>query len=261
VITPTFNGETRIERCINRVRSSTAGLAVQHVVVDDGSTDATAARATAMGAAVVHTPHRGPAHARNTGATIATGKWLAFVDDDDEPLPSWAERLIAVDDERVELIVVAYELATPSGVQSPPIGALVPSLGGAASGTLLSGTFFVRRDTFLKVGGYDDRLHCAENTDLSWRLADSLGEDSVTTQSTVGIRIHQDEVGSKRFRKYTGLRGNAAALLLDKHSERFARDPEMARNYWKIIAVDAARSRRPLRAAWALARAMRLRTP
>jgi len=53
------------------------------IVVDDGSTDETAARARSFGAKVISTPNRGVSAARNTGMASASGDWIALLDADD----------------------------------------------------------------------------------------------------------------------------------------------------------------------------------
>jgi glycosyltransferase involved in cell wall biosynthesis len=65
------------------------------IVVDDGSTDDTAAIADRQGARVVGlTPSRGLAAARNTGVRAARGAIVAFTDDDCIVSPAWAETLL-----------------------------------------------------------------------------------------------------------------------------------------------------------------------
>jgi glycosyltransferase involved in cell wall biosynthesis len=69
------------------------------IVVDDGSTDDTRAVVSRF-PGVIYTwqPNAGPSAARNTGLAMATGEWIAFMDSDDEYLPSAfavLERVIA----------------------------------------------------------------------------------------------------------------------------------------------------------------------
>src|SRR5919108_5973128 len=64
------------------------------VVVDDASTDGTAAVAEEMGARVVrHEENLGEGAARNSGIAAATQPWLALLDSDDEWLPHHLETL------------------------------------------------------------------------------------------------------------------------------------------------------------------------
>src|SRR4051794_34134746 len=81
------------------VRALLAALAAQTLrdyevnVVDDASTDATAAVAQAAGARVVRVPRRGGSYAaRNLGIEAATADVLAFTDADCRPAADWLER-------------------------------------------------------------------------------------------------------------------------------------------------------------------------
>src|SRR5918995_2141180 len=59
------------------------------IVVDDGSTDATAKIASEYGLRLISTENRGLSNARNTGMEAATGEIVAYLDDDTCPDPHW----------------------------------------------------------------------------------------------------------------------------------------------------------------------------
>ena len=84
VIIPTFNRADCIGRTIDSVLAQSLA-ADEVIVVDDGSTDETASIVAGYGARVryVCQSNGGVAAARNHGARLASGRWLAFVDSDD----------------------------------------------------------------------------------------------------------------------------------------------------------------------------------
>jgi glycosyltransferase involved in cell wall biosynthesis len=84
VIIPAFNAAATLARAIESVRTQSRP-AHEIIVVDDGSTDATAEVARQFGDAVrlIQQPNRGVSVARNAGAVAATGDWMAFLDADD----------------------------------------------------------------------------------------------------------------------------------------------------------------------------------
>ena len=82
VIIPVFNGAGTLPLCL-RALADSQHPASECIVIDDGSTDDSAALAQRLGATVLSTGGRcGPAQARNLGARHATGDLLLFVDAD-----------------------------------------------------------------------------------------------------------------------------------------------------------------------------------
>ena len=92
IVVPAFNEElllgATLENIKNSAQSFTAcGWDVEIIVCDNNSTDKTAEIARAAGATVVFEPVNQIARARNSGAAVATGDWLVFVDADSHPTP------------------------------------------------------------------------------------------------------------------------------------------------------------------------------
>ncbi len=89
VIIPAYNIEDLLEKCVRSVASQDyPGSLLQIIVVDDGSTDGTAAVADGLSSEyenvqVIHKANGGSSSARNAGLSIATGEYVGFVDSDD----------------------------------------------------------------------------------------------------------------------------------------------------------------------------------
>ena len=96
VVIPTRDRPTALARCLLAV-SRLADLVAEVVVVDDGSEDraAVAAVAAQARARLLRLDGRGPSAARNAGVRAAAGDIICFTDDDCEPDPHWASRLVA----------------------------------------------------------------------------------------------------------------------------------------------------------------------
>jgi glycosyltransferase involved in cell wall biosynthesis len=95
VVICSLNGAPGVDRCIRALHQQTIVSCLELIVVDDGSTDGTAAVARAHGATVIrHATNLGASAARNSGLRVATAPVVAFLDDDCEPAPQWAERLL-----------------------------------------------------------------------------------------------------------------------------------------------------------------------
>lgn len=96
VVICSLNGAPGVDRCLRAVAAQTAVDRTEVIVVDDGSSDDTAAVAAGHGVRVFrHEVNRGLAMARNTGVEMSTAPIVAFLDDDCEPRPDWSERILA----------------------------------------------------------------------------------------------------------------------------------------------------------------------
>lgn len=86
VIIPTYNGEKTIERAINSIINQEGDYNIEVLICDDCSEDKTVKIAQELGAIVlknkIHTG--GPNTGRNLGIKKARGKYVAFLDQDDE---------------------------------------------------------------------------------------------------------------------------------------------------------------------------------
>ena len=94
VVVPAFNEEEAIAGLIADLRSADAWHEI--LVIDDGSADATAARAAAAGARVIRHPYnKGNGAAVKTGIREATGEYILIVDGDGQHPAADARRLVA----------------------------------------------------------------------------------------------------------------------------------------------------------------------
>lgn len=95
IIIPTYNAEAYLPQCLDSI------LAQEHsgcevIVVDDGSTDGTAALLEHYpDVKVVHQENRGMSTARNRGLDEARGEYILFVDSDDLLTDGALETLVA----------------------------------------------------------------------------------------------------------------------------------------------------------------------
>jgi glycosyltransferase involved in cell wall biosynthesis len=150
------------------------------VVVDDGSTDDTAAIAEAYGppVVVVRQANRGVAAARNAGVAATDAEVLAFLDADDAWLPARVETMLAALARRPDAgcalssAHVCDADLTPLRVLhvgAPPTPASL--LLGEAQTASASSNLLVRRAELAAAGGWDERLSTAADWALLLRLA------------------------------------------------------------------------------------------
>jgi glycosyltransferase involved in cell wall biosynthesis len=170
-IIPAFNEERTIGPVLDAISTATATLpeTVEVIVVDDASSDATAACASAHGARVVQVKCRHIAATRNAGARAARASWLVFVDADtlvNAPVVRSAIAALRAGaagggcDVRFEGRLPLYARIL--------VALAVPVYRGL---NLAAGCFvFCTREAFDQVGGFDETLFAAEEVILSRAL-------------------------------------------------------------------------------------------
>ncbi|TMD18575.1 MAG: glycosyltransferase, partial [Chloroflexi bacterium] len=92
VVVCTYNGARTIRDCLDALEQLDYPD-FEVIVVDDGSSDATAAIAREYDCRLIQTENRGLGSARNTGLREATGEIVAYIDDDAYPDPHWLKYL------------------------------------------------------------------------------------------------------------------------------------------------------------------------
>ena len=144
------------------------------ILVDHESTDATSRIAREAGAKVVGKRGGTISSVRNSGAQVATGEILAFVDADCTVDEEWLMNAVCHFDDAGVGAVGSYHvvpLDPPTWVRQvlqKQIEAR-PSL--TKPNWLPSGNMFVRRKTFRECGGFDETMGTCEDVDLSYRIA------------------------------------------------------------------------------------------
>jgi glycosyltransferase involved in cell wall biosynthesis len=169
------------------------------IVVDDGSTDSTAAIIRRYGPRVryEYQSNAGQAAARNRGIRHSTGELIAFIDADDVWLPPKLARQVALLEQSPDLGLVycsTEEIDSAGCVLRPrPAqlrGSVVRSiLLGRYSGAELGSTALVPRAVLSEIGDFDALLPPCEDTDLFWRIATRYRVDFVP-EPLVQYRMH-----------------------------------------------------------------------
>jgi glycosyltransferase involved in cell wall biosynthesis len=183
VIIPCFNVAKTIERAIRSIRAQDY-QPIELILVDDGSSDGTieilqeladdTTRIIPLGA------RGGASNARNAGIRASTGEFIAFLDADDEWLPSkltkQMARLLAEPD--LSFIACDSRFIDVTGVHHERLyEGCVAVEGREAWRALLVRNYIatpavvVRRSALERVGPFDTRLPVAEDQDLWIRLA------------------------------------------------------------------------------------------
>lgn len=177
MVIPVRDGAVFLPRCLESLRASTHP--VECIVVDDGSSDNSAAIAEAAGAVVLHARGgRGPAAARNLGAAHASGDLLVFVDADVCVRPDTIDqiRLRFEMDARLDALIGSYD-DEPAGdgfvsQYKNLLHHFVHQHGRAEAATFWAACGAIRREVFAEAGGFDESYTrpCIEDIELGYRL-------------------------------------------------------------------------------------------
>jgi GT2 family glycosyltransferase len=172
-VIPVRNDAARLQMCLRSIlRNPHAAQQVQIVVVDNASTDDSAAVAKRLGAEVLTVGSGRVAELRNCGARHATGDVLAFVDADNEIAGGWLYAAL-------ECLRLPHVGAVGAMYQAPPDGTWVQRTYGHLRGGprdqrdadwVGSGNLAVSRAAFELVGGFDTSLETCEDVDFCHRL-------------------------------------------------------------------------------------------
>jgi glycosyltransferase involved in cell wall biosynthesis len=175
VIIPAYNEELWLGETLDAVSAASlrlvdAGfLPSEVIVVDNLSTDATADVARRGGVRVVPAPAPGIAAARNVGARAASSERLFFLDADTLIPPDALVKIVSAMD-RPGCVggAPATEYRYRKRILRPymEFWRLVARVFRMAQGV----GQFAAAEAFVALGGYDETLHMAEDTDFYWRL-------------------------------------------------------------------------------------------
>lgn len=171
IVIPVRNDALRLKRCLDSIQS--LGLAIDIVVVDNGSTDDSIVVAQSAGAKVLSFPGINVGALRNRGVEISVGNVIAFVDSDHELTSNWLENgLNAIESGFNVLAAGSHYLPPESGTWVQATWSIHRLRGPELQAVdwLGSGNLFVRRDAFDHIGGFREDLVAAEDVDLCYRL-------------------------------------------------------------------------------------------
>lgn len=113
VVVPVYKVEKYLERCVASLRSQTL-RDVEIILVDDGSPDSCPEMCDALAEQdsrirVIHKKNGGLSSARNAGLKVASGKYVGFVDSDDDVEPDMYEKMLSViESENVDFVMSDY---------------------------------------------------------------------------------------------------------------------------------------------------------
>jgi glycosyltransferase involved in cell wall biosynthesis len=241
VVIPTFNRAAFVTKAVDSVLRQTFSNC-EILVVDDGSTDSTGdvLRSYEDRIRIVHQANSGVSSARNTGIREATGKWIAFLDSDDE----WRENYLARQFECIGVykdvvcsITNAVTLDSAQVTHSHFQQSILRKFRGDPyirlerpfSAIMDHPHWFlqplvVRHDALLRAGLFDTRLTIAEDLDLIARL--SLAGPFAFSREPL-VEIHRRAESITNLAQQRKLEPMKSSILFETVYSRLARDKRL----------------------------------
>jgi glycosyltransferase involved in cell wall biosynthesis len=178
VIVPVYNSARYLRSCLEHLRQST-DTDYECIVVDDGSTDDSAATAREFGVRVVEGgSRRGPAYARNLGAREASGDILFFIDADVCVYPHTLARVRAnfQQDPALSAVIGSYDDQPESqdflSMYRNLMHCYVHHRSRREACTFWSGCGAIRKSVFQEYSGFDESYDrpAIEDIELGYRM-------------------------------------------------------------------------------------------
>lgn len=203
-IIPAHNAAAYLKQAVDSALGQ-LGVEVEVIVIDDGSTDDTWSLMGGYGEAIRTTrmARGGPYKARNHGARLAAGRWLAFLDADDEWLPDKLAKQLALVRDGTELVytdrVNVGEADHVDELQSD--GQCLWE--GDVFEPLLCGNFItlssvlIKKTTFERLGGFSEDLAGVMDWELWLRYADQGGSIGVCREPLTRYRWRADSISGE----------------------------------------------------------------
>lgn len=181
VVITTYNRANMVRRAIQSVLSQTY-KDFELIVVDDCSNDNTEEVVEAFHDPrlryIRHDQNRGLSAARNTGIKELRGKYVAFLDDDDEWKAEKLERQIELANAKSSTFGVIYCGAVILNSEDKIIGENMPKLKGNIRSEIVKkglftipSTFLFTRDVLEDIDGFDENLGSHVDHDIWMKMA------------------------------------------------------------------------------------------
>ncbi|MBC8036621.1 MAG: glycosyltransferase [Rhizobiales bacterium] len=226
VVVCSYNGSRTIRACCESLLELDYPN-YEVIVVDDGSTDSTAAIAGSYGFRVISAAHVGLSQARNIGMEAATGEIIAYTDDDTRADPQWLGYLAALLMRTDHAGVGGPNIAPPDdgfvadAVTNAPGGPIHVLLSDREAEHIPGCNMAFWKACLQEIGGFDPQFRAAgDDVDVCWRLQ---ARGWTLGFSPAALVWHHRRSSVRSFLKQQLGYGRAEALLEIKWPEKYNR--------------------------------------
>jgi glycosyltransferase involved in cell wall biosynthesis len=196
VVIPAYNAARFLPRCLQSVFAQTL-KPDEVIVVDDGSTDNTAAVAAELGARVISHKNSGVSATKNAGIRNASGEWIALLDADDMWAPEKLERQIASIQPNTVLVYTGTRIFDDNGVRGEARGIDATSAKKMPRyrNLISNSSVLVRRRTITQGGGFREDISDSEDWEMWFRLQ-RLGQFEVVSDPLTDYYVYPNSLSA-----------------------------------------------------------------
>lgn len=237
IIIPTFRRPTMLKRAISSLSIQTYNN-IEVVIVDDDPDSDIEKCINQYNIEIKYYQNgrnRGAPYSRNKGLQKASGKYVSFLDDDDELLPS-----------KIELQVNAFEnsggdcgLVYTHGfvIQGDSrMSIRTPNQEGYIYKQLLRNNFILspspllRKQDVIDIGGFDEKLDSSQDLDLWLRMTRNYTSKVISKPLVICRKEHNNRISEDIDNKYNG-----TLRLYDKYKDDIDEDVEAFENIYNKL--------------------------
>jgi glycosyltransferase involved in cell wall biosynthesis len=247
IITPTCRRPLLLKRTINSVIRQTF-QDFEHIIVDDANDQETVNLINEYRderiVSLKHTSPRGAAGGYNSGIKISKGRFILFLDDDDEYLPSFLEKIynhFSQADKKVGFIwtgisrikdtdtgeSLLYSIVWPTRFTSKEQGLIAATSIGNGYGVC------IRRECIDIIGLYDESIITGQDTDFLFRLARRFDFETIPE---VLVKIHQHSYSQLTGKNNNLLRLELLEKILNKNQDLLSLFPKLYNIHYNAVA-------------------------
>ena len=241
VVIPTYNRSELLNNSIKSVLSQTFGD-FELIVIDDCSTDNTP---SVLGSflderlkVIRNNRNMGISAVRNIGVTSSQGKYIAFLDDDDEWQPDKLEKQMNIMENGPVSLGCVYSGSLIIGADGgEAVRSSVPIHRNRVLKELLlenfitTSTVLIKKSCFDKAGLFDEEIPYGEDYDMWIRIAEDFDYDFAPEPLTKYC-IHQTSMTRNYATVIKGIE-----RILSKHRKLFARNKRACSNHMLVLGV------------------------